>query len=83
MENFRKQSQEFQQYLDENLPKVSLPTEKTYRVVYRETLVHVFYVEASNEEEAKEIFEYELQEGKFDFSDGEVEDTEYTIKEDK
>jgi hypothetical protein len=83
MDEYRKQSEEFQKYLDENLPKVSLPTEKTYRVVYRETLVHVFYVEASNEDEAKEVFEQDMMDGKVDFSDGEVEDAKYEIKEDK
>lgn len=54
---------------------------KTYVVHYTETLVHTFYVEANNEEEAKEEFEYELQEGKVDFSDGEVSEANYTIEE--
>ena len=56
---------------------------KTYKVTYKETLVHTFYVEANNEEEAARVFEQDAMAGRIDFSDGEVEDTEYTIKEDK
>ena len=54
---------------------------KTYKIIYRETLVHVFYVDANNEEEAKEAFEQEMMDGKVDFSDGEVDDTEYKLEE--
>lgn len=54
---------------------------KTYRVSYVETLVHTFYVEASNEQEAQEAFEEGCMNGQFDFSDGEIEDTNYFIKE--
>ena len=55
---------------------------KTYKVVYKETLVHVFYVDADNKEEAKEVFEQGMMDGIFDFSDGEVDSAEYEIKED-
>lgn len=50
-----------------------------YKVVYTETIVHEFYVEANSVEEAKEEFEYMGQEGKLDFSDGEIVDTEREI----
>lgn len=53
----------------------------TYKVIYKETLIHAFYVDAENEAEAKEVFEQGLMDGTFDFSDGEVDDTEFTIKE--
>ena len=54
---------------------------KTYKVTYKETLIHTFYVEANNEEEAKEAFEEDLMQGKVDFSDGEVSNTEYALEE--
>lgn len=53
----------------------------TYKVVYKETLIHTFYVDAENTDEAKEKFEQGLMDGEFDFSDGEIDDTEFTIKE--
>lgn len=55
---------------------------KTYKVTYVETLIHVFYVEANNEDEAQEVFEQGLMDGQFDFSDGEVDEADYTITED-
>jgi hypothetical protein len=54
---------------------------KTYKVTYKETLIHTFYVEANNEEEAKGAFEEDLMDGKVDFSDGEVDETEYKLEE--
>lgn len=53
---------------------------KTYKVTYKETLVHAFYVDAENEEEAKETFEQGLMDGTFDLSDGSVDETDYNIK---
>ena len=55
---------------------------KTYKVTYKETLIHAFYVEANNEEEAKEVFEQGLMDGTFDFSDGDVDGADYSVKED-
>lgn len=55
---------------------------KTYKVTYKETLVHAFYVEANNEEEAQDVFEQGLMDGQFDFSDGDVDEADYTITED-
>ena len=54
---------------------------KNYRIVYKETLIHTFDVEADSEEEAKEIFEEKIAYGEFDFSDGEIDETEFIIKE--
>ena len=55
---------------------------KTYKVIYKETLLHTFYVEANSEEEAQEVFEEGCTHGQFDFCDGWVDDTDYTIVED-
>lgn len=54
---------------------------KTYKVTYKETLVHTFYVDANNEDEAEAIFQEKSMACEFDFSDGEVEDTEYIIED--
>ena len=54
---------------------------KNYRIVYRETLIHTFDVEASSEEEAKAVFEEKITYGEFDFSGGEIDTTEFIIKE--
>ena len=53
---------------------------KTYKVTYKETLVHTFYVDANNEEEADEVFREKSMECEFDFSYGEVTETGYTIE---
>ncbi len=55
---------------------------KTYKITYKETLIHTFYVDAENEEEAQENFEHGLMDGTFDFSGGDVDDTDYSIQED-
>ena len=55
---------------------------KTYKVTYKETLIHTFYVEANNEDAAKEVFEQDMMDGRVDFSDGEVDDAEFKIEED-
>ena len=54
---------------------------KTYKVTYKETLIHTFYVDADDEESAKEAFEEDLMQGRVDFSDGEVTNTEYELEE--
>lgn len=54
---------------------------KVYKVTYKETLLHTFYVEADNEEKAEEAFEQGLMDGSFDFSDGAIDETDYSIKE--
>lgn len=56
-------------------------TKKTYKVTYVEKLVHTFYIDADSLEEAEEEFEKLGYEGKLDFSDGEVYDSEFTIQE--
>ena len=54
---------------------------KTYKVTYKETLVHTFYVEANSEEEAEEVFKAQSMACELDFSDGEIDETEYIIEE--
>jgi hypothetical protein len=54
---------------------------KTYKVTYKETLVHTFYVETNNEESAKDAFEQDMMDGSIDFSGGEVDEIEYTLEE--
>ena len=55
---------------------------KTYKVTYKETLIHTFYVDANNEEEAEAKFQEQSMACELDFSDGEVDETEYIIEED-
>ena len=50
-----------------------------YKVLYTETVVHEFYVEANSVDEAKKEFKRMRQEGLLDFSDGEVVDIEREI----
>ena len=54
---------------------------KEYKITYKETLVHTFYVTADSEEEARSAFDAEVHEGLIDFSDGEVAETEVSISE--
>lgn len=54
---------------------------KTYMIIYNETLTHHFYVDAENEYEAEAEFAWQASEGKIDFSDGEVTDTDMKIVE--
>ena len=54
---------------------------KTYRVIYTETLVHTFYVEADNEKDADKAFREMSMDGELDFSDGYVVDTGYIIED--
>jgi hypothetical protein len=56
---------------------------KTYKVTYIEKLIHTFYVEANDEEEAEAIFKEQSMACEFDFSDGVVDETEYIIEEDE
>ena len=54
---------------------------KTYKITYTETLIHEFYVDAENEEDADEKFKQGLYEGEFDFTRGDVYIFDYTIEE--
>ena len=56
-------------------------TMKTYEVIYKETLVHCFFVEARNEQEAEKKFQQGLMNSEFDFSDGEIDKCSHEIKE--
>lgn len=55
---------------------------KTYKVTYKETLVHTFYIEADNIEDAEDTFDRFVDHGEVDFSDGELVDSEIKIEED-
>jgi hypothetical protein len=54
---------------------------KEYTVIYKEEVVHTFYVTANSEEEAEEEFDRLVEEGEIDFSRGEVCDTSINIFE--
>jgi hypothetical protein len=54
---------------------------KTYKVTYIEKLIHTFYVEAENAEEAERTFEEGCMNSQFDFSDGEIDTTDYWVDE--
>lgn len=54
---------------------------KTYKITYTETLVHTFYVDAESTEDAIETFDEDARNGEYDFSDGEVSNTEIEAEE--
>ena len=54
---------------------------KAYKVTYVEKLIHTFYVEANNEEEAERAFEQGMMDDAFDLSGGEVDDADYSVAE--
>lgn len=54
---------------------------KNYTIIYTETLVHKFEVEASTPEEAKRVFEERNNKGEFDFSCGDFVDSSITVEE--
>lgn len=53
---------------------------KTFNVIYTETLVHKFEIEASTPAEAKKVFEERNNKGEFDFSYGELVDSSITVE---
>jgi hypothetical protein len=52
---------------------------KTYRVFYEEVIEHVFYVDAESKDDIIDEFNKLVEDGKIDFSNGEVthSDIEY------
>jgi hypothetical protein len=56
---------------------------KIYKVTYKETLIHTFYVEAENIDDAEDTFKEFVNHGEIDFSDGEIDTTELKIEEDE
>lgn len=58
-----------------------MPETKTYRIVYEETITHVFYVEGTSQEEAVKNFTEAGYAGELDFSAGEVSNGEITYIE--
>ena len=55
---------------------------KTYKVTYTEKLIHEFYVDAKDLNEASDIFQQRLNHGEIDFSDGCLVDSNIKIEED-
>lgn len=56
---------------------------KTYKVTYKETLVHTFHIEADNFDDAEDTFNRFVDHGEIDFSDGELVDSNIKIEEDR
>ena len=55
---------------------------KTFKVTYKEVLLHEFYVEAETESEVDDKFVEMANEGELDFSHGEIDDSSiYKIEE--
>ena len=54
---------------------------KTYEIIYTETSVGIYYVDANSEEEAKKKFEQASMDGEIDFTDMYVDDTDIKVKE--
>ena len=54
---------------------------KTYKITYTEKLIHTFYVDAENLDEASATFNNQLNHGEIDFSDGCLVDSKITIEE--
>lgn len=44
----------------------------TYKIVHKEELIGLFFVEANSEEEALEEFNFQVNDGQVDFSDMEL-----------
>lgn len=47
----------------------------TYKIIYTESLFHVFYIDANSKEEAREEFDRRAFNAELDYSDGEVYNT--------
>lgn len=55
---------------------------KTFKVTYKEVIVHEFYVDAETESEVDDRFTEMADEGELDWSHGEIDSSEITdIKE--
>ena len=55
---------------------------KTYKVIYKEHLVHEFYIDAESRTEAEKEFYRQANSDEIDFSNGEVYNTHVNIIED-
>ena len=66
MDEYRKQSEAFQKYLDEELPKVdTTPKPSKFRITIEEHISQEFIVEAMDIDEAMQIAEQKYHEGEF------------------
>lgn len=66
MDEYRKQSEAFQKYLDENLPKINLEEKPMkFKITIEEHISQTFEVEAVDIEEAMEVAEEKYDNGEF------------------
>lgn len=65
MDEYRKQSEAFQKYLDEELPKVKFKNTRKFKITIEEHISGVFEVEADSVEEATRIAEDKYKYGVF------------------
>jgi hypothetical protein len=56
---------------------------KTYKVIYTETVAYDFYIDAKNENDAKERFEQKLMNGEIDLIHGDICEADYVIEEEQ
>ena len=56
---------------------------KTYTIIFNETVMHPFKIEANSEDEAEAKFERMANDGELDFSDGEVIDSSIKVYDDQ
>lgn len=54
---------------------------KKYTIIYNETVTHWFDVEAESAEEAEAEWQFQVNNGQIDFSDGEVTDSSIEVVE--
>lgn len=54
---------------------------KKFTIIYNETVTHWFDVEAESEEEAEAEWQFQVNNGQIDFSDGEVTDSSIEVVE--
>lgn len=67
MDNYKERSKAFQEFLDENLPKVNLEETKMskFKITIEEHISKTFEVEATDLDEAMEIAEQKYNTGEF------------------
>lgn len=54
---------------------------KKYTIIYNETVTHWFDVEAESADEAEAEWQFQVNNGQIDFSDGEVTDSSIEVVE--
>ena len=59
-----------------------MPNKRTYTIVVKETLYHEFEVEATSPQDAINVFNSCNNRGEFDYGDGNLIDSEVSVKPD-